>query len=541
MVYDAPMTRGVALFMMALGGRLRLRWPRQDRALRRAAAQGRRTAADGRTALPAAPPASAAPSTTSAVRPAKARATRAKSPPGMKRFEFRTGRGFELESVTIDGKGTLTKDTVDGRAELRLRRAAARTPRGAPAHRGQGQGAGHPPAPARHRVRQAGRTTGTRPSPFACGGGNGPCIKEDMKQWFDKARAVERGIFDKCGSTRVEGIRWSVEHSPEQTLEDLTLDFVLHIYKFEPRFVHGTPTCKGISGGKGAEEETMQGGAQGAVIARAVVAVALLALAPSMARAQAAWLRDRLDVEWVVATGGWRSAISATDQRAPGFDALAGGGEFVLGLDVGAGLAVVGDGRVLAGEAGGAGHTFFEALGSLALQLRARARALARRPGGGAGALARRHGHARRRLHRRQHRRLPARPRPPVDDGVAAPRRRRRPRPGHLPARRVGGAGARARSSLLMRTTRSSRRCGARARRRRLQRRAAARDRPGLRRHGLQAQLRQVSPAGAVRRPLPYNPVCLQSCTRHRRLRRRHLRAHRRTAGPRRVYRRDAR
>jgi len=89
----------------------------------------------------------------------------------------------------------------------------------------------------------------------------------------------------------------------------------------------------------------------------------------SSAGAQATWLRDRLDVEWVVATGGWRSAITQLDTRAPGFDALAGGGEFVLGLDVGAGLAVVGDGRVLAGESGGP-HTFFEGIGALALQLR---------------------------------------------------------------------------------------------------------------------------------------------------------------------------
>ena len=102
---------------------------------------------------------------------------------------------------------------------------------------------------------------------------------------------------------------------------------------------------------------------------RVALMVAMLMLVPSLARAQAAWLRDRLDVEWVVAAGGWRSAMGATDARSPGFDALAGGGEFVLGLDVGAGLAVVGDGRVLAGQAGGA-HTFFEGLGSLALQLR---------------------------------------------------------------------------------------------------------------------------------------------------------------------------
>lgn len=102
---------------------------------------------------------------------------------------------------------------------------------------------------------------------------------------------------------------------------------------------------------------------------RVTLVVAALVLTPSLARAQAAWLRDRLDVEWVVATGGWRSAVSASDSRSPGFDALAGGGEFVLGLEVGAGLAIVGDGRVLAGEAGGA-HTFFEGLGGVALQLR---------------------------------------------------------------------------------------------------------------------------------------------------------------------------
>ena len=101
-----------------------------------------------------------------------------------------------------------------------------------------------------------------------------------------------------------------------------------------------------------------------------VAALALLFL-PSLARAQqkAAWLKERIDVEWVVGAGGWRSAISASDTRAPGFDALAGGAEFVLGLDVGAGLAVVGDGRILAGEAAGV-RTYFEGLGGLALQIR---------------------------------------------------------------------------------------------------------------------------------------------------------------------------
>jgi len=97
--------------------------------------------------------------------------------------------------------------------------------------------------------------------------------------------------------------------------------------------------------------------------------VCALLLVGSVAHAQrAAWLRERLDVELVVAAGGWRTSLG-TDVRAPGFDAVAGGGEVVLGFDVGAGLAVVGDGRVLAGEADGT-FVFFEGVGGLALQIR---------------------------------------------------------------------------------------------------------------------------------------------------------------------------
>lgn len=91
-------------------------------------------------------------------------------------------------------------------------------------------------------------------------------------------------------------------------------------------------------------------------------------LTPALAQAQTAWLRDRLGFEWVVGAGGWRAAVGQ-DLRAPGFDALAGGGELVLGLDVGAGLAVVADGRVLAGRADGQA-LYLEGLGGVALQLR---------------------------------------------------------------------------------------------------------------------------------------------------------------------------
>jgi hypothetical protein len=101
----------------------------------------------------------------------------------------------------------------------------------------------------------------------------------------------------------------------------------------------------------------------------AAVVVAVLLSTATPARAQAAaWLRERINTEWLVAAGGWRTAVG-NDVRAPGFDAVAGGGEFLLGLEVGAGLAIIGDGRVLVGEAGGQ-TTYFEALGSVALQLR---------------------------------------------------------------------------------------------------------------------------------------------------------------------------
>ncbi len=259
MVYDAPMKRGVASLMMVL-------------------VAGCASGGHGKSELASLPPPkSSGPLVTAGPRCAGATCTcrevddygrptgdssrnEGEVAPGLKRFEFRTGRGFDPMTVTIDAKGTLTKDTANagptcgyveltpGRHAVRLRIEAKDAAQGI-----------HP----RLLVNEYGRSQNDWYSTFsfACGSGS-PCLKDDMKQWFDQARRADRGIFDKCGSTRVEGIRWSVEHSPDQTLEDLTLDFVLHVYKFEPRFVHGTPTCKGISGGRGAEEENMQGGAQ---------------------------------------------------------------------------------------------------------------------------------------------------------------------------------------------------------------------------------------------------------------------------------------
>jgi hypothetical protein len=173
---------------------------------------------------------------------------------GQKRFELRTGRGFDKTTVTIESRGTLVKETTlpepscayidlpPGTYRVVLRAAA----------KDEGQG-----IQPRLMIGEYGSETHDWYNTFAfsCGGEAGRCIKDDMNDWFEKAKQVNRGIFDKCGSTRVTDIAWHVEHSPEQTLEDLTLELTLHVYKFPPRFPHGTATCKGLAGGRTSESE----------------------------------------------------------------------------------------------------------------------------------------------------------------------------------------------------------------------------------------------------------------------------------------------
>jgi hypothetical protein len=173
--------------------------------------------------------------------------------PGTKRFEIRTGRGFDKTTITVGDRGSLKKDTTQtepscgyidlppGRHAVRLRVEAQ--------DRNQGI---HP----RLLISEYGKESHDwyDTFAFACGGAQ-PCLKDDMPPFLDEVRRVQRGIFDKCGSTRVENVRWSVEHSPEMTMEDLTLELTLHVYKFDPRFPHGAPNCRGLAGGKAAEQE----------------------------------------------------------------------------------------------------------------------------------------------------------------------------------------------------------------------------------------------------------------------------------------------
>jgi hypothetical protein len=75
---------------------------------------------------------------------------------------------------------------------------------------------------------------------------DGPCKKVDLEEWGARARSEHpRGIYDKCGSTRVSGVKWQVDHANDYRLTELTLELTLHVYAFSPRAPHGS-ACKGL-------------------------------------------------------------------------------------------------------------------------------------------------------------------------------------------------------------------------------------------------------------------------------------------------------
>jgi hypothetical protein len=80
------------------------------------------------------------------------------------------------------------------------------------------------------------------------------------------------------------------------------------------------------------------------------------------------WLREHGLVEWLVGTGGWRTALGL-DAASPGFDAFGGGGELLAGVELASGLGLFGSGRVIVGVRGQ--DLYVEGLGGLGLQLRA--------------------------------------------------------------------------------------------------------------------------------------------------------------------------
>jgi hypothetical protein len=164
----------------------------------------------------------------------------------LKRFEIRTGRGLFPMEITVTGSGTLKKmgekvdascgylDLAPGKHKIHLHAKATSEAEGM--------------APTLFINEWSARTHDWYDAfVFKCGS-NGPCTKDDMTQWNDTEGKRPRGIFDPCGSTRVEGIKWDLSHSPDVKVMELDMDFVLEVYKFTPRFPHGGKTCKGAGG-----------------------------------------------------------------------------------------------------------------------------------------------------------------------------------------------------------------------------------------------------------------------------------------------------
>jgi hypothetical protein len=177
--------------------------------------------------------------------------TRSETPPdegavaeGHKRFEARSGRGAERLEVTVDGKAVLDKsgatveascsylDLPPGEHKVHVRARAAKADEGM--------------APALMFYEHGAETHDWYQSfAWRCGGGDGPCKKVDLDDFAESMGRRSRGIFDPCGSARVSHVTWQIEHGADYRVEDLTLDFVLHVYHFVPRVPHGG-TCKGL-------------------------------------------------------------------------------------------------------------------------------------------------------------------------------------------------------------------------------------------------------------------------------------------------------
>jgi hypothetical protein len=173
-------------------------------------------------------------------------------PEGQKRFEIRTGRGLDTVEVTVASKGTLKKsrelpeaacgyvDLPPGKHHVHLHAKAASETDGM--------------VPALFLNEWSSRTHDWYDSfVFKCGG-NGACTKDHLALWAETDGKKPRGIFDPCGASRIENVRWDGSYASDVKVLEMDLEFDLDVYKFTPRFPHGAKTCKGTGGVEAPEE-----------------------------------------------------------------------------------------------------------------------------------------------------------------------------------------------------------------------------------------------------------------------------------------------
>lgn len=175
--------------------------------------------------------------------------------PGTKRFELRTGRGADTARITIEGVGTFEKtgpDPQPGCIYLDLAPGA---------HRVRYHVTASDPAQGVEPVLRISEYSPTfrrwyRTFAFGCRGNGGPCSYPDARDAVQRLGQVAGGKHDRCGSTRVQGLRYQSARPADVSMSDFDLQLVLNVYRFDPRFEPGAKRCAGTS----YDAETVQEG-----------------------------------------------------------------------------------------------------------------------------------------------------------------------------------------------------------------------------------------------------------------------------------------
>ncbi|MBA3462306.1 MAG: hypothetical protein H0T46_20255 [Deltaproteobacteria bacterium] len=94
-------------------------------------------------------------------------------------------------------------------------------------------------------VREIGAKAKTMYSTFTFECGHpGVCSFEELDALKSTYAAVERGLHDKCGSTRIKNIGWDHGKAPDGSHpSELVIEATLDVYKFMPQKASGDPTC----------------------------------------------------------------------------------------------------------------------------------------------------------------------------------------------------------------------------------------------------------------------------------------------------------
>lgn len=89
---------------------------------------------------------------------------------------------------------------------------------------------------------------------FRCGV-PGVCSFEDLDAVKQQYAGTRRGLYDRCGTTRVKGVTWDHGKSPDQLHpSELVVRLTLDIYRFVAWKQHGDDTCGERGGRRGAPE-----------------------------------------------------------------------------------------------------------------------------------------------------------------------------------------------------------------------------------------------------------------------------------------------